>query len=661
MDVAATAGKQLTEKARLDRAEESARAAGLPYLGLRGRQITLITALVAMVVLVATIINIATLTAVIINRTQKEAAQISEQIKYAVNQELAHGDSNPYAAVASEHSDVRSLMDSTIVSSRSISYIYLTNVSGQIITDERGRNEAAANRHMIGDISAERPDLERLGDESAYVQLSRVFFGPPVYEFQINIPEDHAASSGTDATKLASESGGDSTTFRGRLHIGISAAALRQELRSPIRNNLIIGLLAILGAAVVAISSANLLLRPLKAIATDIDRIGMEGEAEAIQETVLPKDDVLTGVTSRLRQLSERLAGERSELELMRGRLRQVISHLEERLLLINRDGRVILASPDAEQILGLKNVELTGLPIDESLGANHPLVETVERAFSERKSVARTTLYIPDGTRTRQLLTSVQYIEDAGEPVGALISLRDYESFQKYESQWDLSKKLADLGRITSGIAHEVKNPLNAMVIHLEILRSKIENGAADPQPQIEILDSEIKRLDRVVQTFLNFTRPLEIKMEPVDVNAVINQVVVLAGIEAAERGVTISRDMDSGPLVVKGDADLLKQAMLNVLQNGAQAMPEGGPLKVKTWRGSDGSACITITDRGVGISPEARDRIFNLFYTTKKGGTGIGLAQAFRAVQLHNGTIRFASEVGVGTTFEIILPAIS
>ena len=136
MDAAATAGKQLTEKARLDRAEESARAAGLPYLGLRGRQITLITALVAMVVLVATIINIATLTAVIINRTQKEAAQISEQIKYAVNQELAHGDSNPYAAVASEHSDVRSLIGSTIVSSRSISYICLTNMSGQIITDE---------------------------------------------------------------------------------------------------------------------------------------------------------------------------------------------------------------------------------------------------------------------------------------------------------------------------------------------------------------------------------------------------------------------------------------------------------------------------------------------------------------------------------------------
>jgi signal transduction histidine kinase len=88
---------------------------------------------------------------------------------------------------------------------------------------------------------------------------------------------------------------------------------------------------------------------------------------------------------------------------------------------------------------------------------------------------------------------------------------------------------------------------------------------------------------------------------------------------------------------------------------------MPEGGPLKIRTSRGSDGSARISVTDRGIGIAGEARERIFNLYYTTKKGGSGIGLAQAFRAVQLHNGTIRFESEVGVGTTFEFILPALN
>jgi signal transduction histidine kinase len=197
-------------------------------------------------------------------------------------------------------------------------------------------------------------------------------------------------------------------------------------------------------------------------------------------------------------------------------------------------------------------------------------------------------------------------------------------------------------------------------MVIHLEILRSKLESGNSDPKPQLEILDSEIKRLDRVVQTFLNFTWPVEVHLQPIDVNTTVNQVIALASTEAQERGVSINKQIEPGQLMIKGDADLLKQTLLNIIINGCQAMPEGGPLKVTTSRSED-SVRIMIVDRGIGIAKEDQDRIFNLYYTTKKGGTGIGLAQAFRAVQLHGGEIRFDSQVGVGTAFEIILPAAS
>ena len=619
-------------------------------LGVRARQIALITLLVALVVVVTTAVNIANLTAVIISRTANEARQVSSQINYAVNQELAHNSAvdhlDDYSALVSEHSSVRGQMESTLVTSHTIVYLYLTNVSGQIVSDLEGRRELAANAYLIGGVPTNRPNLDRLADQSAYVQLGRVLLGPPIYEYRERLP---IASKNTGETE---------GSFAADLHIGVSASAVGHELLGPVATNLIIGLVAILGAAIVAIGSANLLLRPLEAISTSIDRLGLPDDSGAIGD--LPSDQMMTGVTSRLRQLGERLAGERSELEIMRGRLRQVVGHLEERLLLINREGRVILASPDAELILGLNDVELSGLPIDETLGADHPLVATVERAFNERRSIARTTLHLPGKPRPRQLLASVQYIEDAGEPVGALVSMRDYESFQKFESQWDLSKKLADLGRITSGIAHEVKNPLNAMVIHLEILRSKLESGDSDPRPQLEILDSEIKRLDRVVQTFLNFTWPVEVHLQPIDLNTIVTQVTALASTEAQERGVTINKQLDPDPLVIKGDADLLKQTLLNVIINGCQAMPEGGPLKVATSRGQDGSARITITDRGIGIADDGQERIFNLYYTTKKGGTGIGLAQAFRAVQLHGGVIRFDSQVGVGTTFEIILPSI-
>jgi PAS domain S-box-containing protein len=614
-----------------------------PRPSVRLQLMVVMTGLVVLVVAATTVANIAHLTSVIVSRTQEQTTQLAEQISYAVQQDLAStiavdDPQGAYAALASSQSSVRALMESTVVTSRPIVYLYLTDKSGRIITDSHGGHELAANRHLIGDPENPRPDLTRFAAELPYIQLLRILFGPPVYEYSASLGEN---------------------SLEGGLHIGISATVVRRELLSPIATNLVIGLLAIVGATIAAIGSSNLLMKPLKLISTSIEQMESGHAPRELGPAGLPRDQVITGVTNRLRQLGERLAGERSELEIMRGRLRQVIGHLEDRLLLINREGRVILASPDAEQILGLANSEMTGLPVDEVLGTDHPIVLLVQRAFNERRSFARSIAHVPFGDRTRQLVTSVQYIEDAGEPVGALISLRDYESFQRFESQWDLSKKLADLGRITSGIAHEVKNPLNAMVIHLEILRSKLESGGSNLAPQIEILDSEIKRLDRVVTTFLNFTRPVEVYLRPIDLNELIAQVVALASTEAEGRGVTISVALTDGPLLIKGDGDLLKQALLNIIINGCQSMPEGGPLKISTSRATDGSAQVVVRDRGVGIAAEARDRIFNLFHTTKRGGTGIGLAQAFRAVQLHNGSIRFDSQVGVGTAFEITLPA--
>jgi PAS domain S-box-containing protein len=624
-------------------AESTADRSAWFRLGLRARQIALITLLVAAVVAIATIVNVAHLTDVIVNRTEQEVDQLSNQIGYAVQQELA-GDTtsdklSSYERLAAQHSGLRSVMESTIVSSRTICYVYVNNPSGQIITDSTGRFELAANQYLIEEAGPSPPDFAALADQNGFIKLVRAMFGAPIYEFRMRIESERV--------------------FSGELHVGVSMAGIRKELSSPIQTNFFIGLVAIIFAAVVAIGSANVLLRPLKVISTSIDHLSLGAHASAMSEVRLPRDEMVTGVTTRLRQLGERLAGERSELEIMRGRLRQVISHLEERLLLINREGRVILASPDAEALVGLDSVDWAGLTIAESLGRNHPLVYVVDRAFNERRSIARSSLRMPSNGGWKQVLVSVQYIEDSGEPVGALVSLRDYESFQKFESQWDLSKKLADLGRITSGIAHEVKNPLNAMVIHLEILRSKVESGSGDPAPQMEILDSEIKRLDRVVQTFLNFTRPVDLHLAPIDLNTIVSQVVALASTEASERGVFIHEQLSPEPLLVKADADLLKQALLNVIINGCHAMPEGGPLKIATLRNGDGSARVSVSDRGVGIPEEARERIFNLYYTTKKGGTGIGLAQAFRAVQLHGGTIGFNSAVGIGTTFEITLPS--
>jgi len=201
-------------------------------------------------------------------------------------------------------------------------------------------------------------------------------------------------------------------------------------------------------------------------------------------------------------------------------------------------------------------------------------------------------------------------------------------------------------------------------MVIHLELLRSKLQRlspAADDAQPQLDILTSEIQRLDRVVQTFLDFTRPPRVNLRSLDVNQVLDETITLAGPEAEANGSTVWRSFASDLPKIAGDADLLKQAFLNIVINGFQAMEQGGRLVVSTAHDGLDGVLISITDHGTGIESEARERIFHLYYTTKPDGNGIGLAQAFRAVQLHNGQITFNSKPREGTTFNIRLKAMS
>lgn len=213
----------------------------------------------------------------------------------------------------------------------------------------------------------------------------------------------------------------------------------------------------------------------------------------------------------------------------------------------------------------------------------------------------------------------------------------------------------MAAISRLTSGVAHEIKNPLNAMALHLEVLKSKLDPG----DPEIEVISKEIKRLDHVVKTFLNFNRPLDLQTKPLDLTALCSELVKLVEPDAASKGLIIDARFD-GPLWINGDSDLLKQALLNVVMNAIEAMQPGGKLVVGT-HGQDSACVISIVDDGPGIPPEIQDKIFNLYFSTKKTGSGIGLAMTFRLVQLHGGIIEYSSEAGKGTSFRLRFPALS
>ena len=192
---------------------------------------------------------------------------------------------------------------------------------------------------------------------------------------------------------------------------------------------------------------------------------------------------------------------------------------------------------------------------------------------------------------------------------------------------------------------------------MHVELAKLKLAHGDYDVTPQMDVLTSEILRLDRVVKTFLDFTRPVQLNLVETDLHDFVDELADLARPQAAASNITLEVESPKEPVTITIDTDLFKQAVLNIVVNAIEAMPEGGTLRFSAAVRGD-LAELRISDSGPGIPANVRDKIYNLYFTTKEKGSGIGLSMTFRIVQLHDGTIDFQSEPGHGTTFVMKLP---
>jgi len=265
------------------------------------------------------------------------------------------------------------------------------------------------------------------------------------------------------------------------------------------------------------------------------------------------------------------------------------------------------------------------------------------------------------------------------------LLVSRNLAYLSRMQSTIAYSRKLVALGRLTAGIAHEVKNPLNAMMIHLELLRTKIRRRSvpkrepvtvgglglaearsqdhakaeeADALQHVEVIESEIRRLDEVVQGFLKFTRPEDLRLQPVRVKDVFDEILPIIAPETQKNSVRVTVDAPAGGPWVNGDAAMLRQAFLNLAINACQAMPDGGTLRMTCGPAPGNRVEVRFEDTGVGIPAEHLSKIFDLYFTTKDHGTGIGLSMVYRIIQLHDGDVEVESTKGRGTTFRVLLP---
>jgi PAS domain S-box-containing protein len=337
--------------------------------------------------------------------------------------------------------------------------------------------------------------------------------------------------------------------------------------------------------------------------------------------------------------------------------MNSVMAGLEDGLILFTRDARAVMVSPAAEKFLGAPASHFLGKRVTDFFPPGHPMYEALHLEGGELQEIAtETDLETQEGRK--RISISVQEIQGAGERMGALVTLRDLDSIESINTQLQVSERLAAVGRITAGVAHEVKNPLNSMRLWLENLKESLPpetDGAA--QQAVNVLDAEIDRLDAVVKRFLDFSRPMDVRLEPTQLSDLLQEVMEVAQPELQRAKVELAQLIPIGVPDVFVDRALLKQAVLNLVLNAVEAMPHGGLLQLTLTRRGD-MAEITVGDTGKGIPLENRQKIFQLFFTTRPGGSGIGLASTFRIVQLHNGSIDFTSEVGRGTTFRIELP---
>src|SRR5690242_12550336 len=437
----------------------------------------------------------------------------------------------------------------------------------------------------------------------------------------------------------------------------IQSVLLRHALQ-PALNALAVTFALSLGIAVIfALVLPSLILRPLERVSQQIDLI-RTGEFEAEARTLRRESREFADVQSKLNLLGQQYRGAKQDALQLRSNVEQLLQRLDEAVLLFDPKGRVMMAGEPAERMLGKGRDDILGRQFDELFPKDSMLGFLVTRAVQMRQPLHDELVTLSDGGgRSMRVLLNVEILQKNtnAEQIGTLVTLRDAETRKQLEQQLDVSSRLAAISRLTSGVAHEIKNPLNAMALHLEVLKNKLDAT----EPEIEVIAREIQRLDNVVKTFLSFNKPIELQASPVDLSGLVQEVVTLVAVDAGEKNIQVSTDFDRDAWV-NGDRDLLKQAILNVVINALEAMQAGGWLAVSTERAGPGFQ-VVITDSGGGIPAEVQDKIFNLYFTTKNGGSGIGLAMTFRVVQLHSGTIDFVSEQGKGTTFRLRFPELA
>jgi signal transduction histidine kinase len=451
------------------------------------------------------------------------------------------------------------------------------------------------------------------------------------------------------------------------VHVGVRSTFLKNSYTPWLRAAMFFALLAGLASMLAAGVMANSALRPIEEISARLETLTMPvGEEAALQLEAGEGRDAVVRVTKTLDRLGEQMRTKEAGYTALQANLNQMLDTLRDGVLLFTADRRAVMVSDAVAYFLSEPRKEMVGLRLEEIFVPATALGKAVLTAYATGQQVSAEDVTLEDGRRVRFSLDRIDGGLGGGSAMGTLLTLRDTESAAQLGQELEVARRLAAIGRLTAGVGHEVKNPINAMVLHLELLRGKLITGDGEAfsgaQRHVDILAGEMQRLDRVVQTLADFSRPMELHLGEHDLRNVVEVVMELTTAELQENGVSLMVQTPAEPVMVRVDAELIQQALLNLLLNGMQAMPGGGTIRIVIRREHQ-FAVVEVIDEGEGIPAEILPRIFELYFTTKPKGSGIGLAMTYRILQLHGGAMEVRSNADVnsierGTTFTLRVP---
>jgi signal transduction histidine kinase len=618
---------------------------------------TIITALLVLgVALLISAIFVGTMAHRAITDAEADANRAARQVLGQAQKALEDASTAGRAPASSSPQDVRDYLQAEFTGSAGL-MSELDSVIAQFptvyevtIADGGGMGLVSSDRQSENRLLTARARFSELTNLGLVSQL-RVIFGPPQF-YQVQLPFELRSSAGQAPY--------------GEVRVTLETGFLREQIIPGLKSAAMYGLAAVLLTTLVSAFVSTILLSPLDAINRQLDSLsGGKSDSRARRKGASTGGDELTQVQSKITHLGEQLRGVREIFSTLRENLNHVMSGLDDGLILFSSEGRAVLVSPAVDKFMGAPSDQFLGRTAGEIFPPEHPLRQALRFSgeLLDPLDGAEVDLPAAPGAASAPLRVGItvhpvrESSADAGAVWGALVTLRDLESRELIGSELETSERLSALARITTGVAHEVKNPLNSMRLWLETLKETLPKDHEGSTQAVRVLDSEIDRLDRVVKRFLDFTKPVDMHVEDVDLAPLLSKVIEVARPEIERAKVSVEMRLADGMPPLRGDGELLRQAMLNLVLNAVEAMSGGGHLLLSLDRRGD-DAMIVVSDTGKGIPPEHRARIFQLFYTTRKGGSGLGLATTFRIVQLHNGSIDFVSEVGRGTAFRIELP---